>query len=86
MFNLRQCDLFEASLTKENKELMKHTKDELIDMFIKNKYTPEELEAIEKNEFNKFLLNDEKQEIKRMGKTEIIFRLFQNGEIATNQE
>ncbi len=77
MFSTKE--LFEAVLTDENKELLKLKKKDIVKLIINKKYSSEELERINKNDFAKFQLWEYEQELMRESKESLIFHHIQDG-------
>ena len=77
MFSIKE--LFEAVLTDENKELLKLKKKDIVKLIINKKYSSEELERINKNDFAKFQLWEYEQELMRESKASLIFHHIQDG-------
>ena len=84
MFSAKE--MFEAVLTDENKELLKLKKKDIVKMIINKKYSSEELEQINKNDFAKFQLLECEQELMRESKGSLIFHYIQEGKFKEVKE
>ena len=72
-------DMYESVLTDENKELLKLKKADIVKMIINKKYSSEELERFNKNDFAKFQLWEYGQQLMRESKGSLIFHHIQEG-------
>ena len=76
---IRMKDMYESVLTDENKELLKLKKKDIVKMIINKKYSSEELERFNKNDFAKFQLWEYGQQLMRESKGSLIFHYIQDG-------